>query len=1580
MKKTLHFLFIAFLLAVIVNPAFAQNKADIAKQSLLSKKGDIKLTSEDILNMKVSSLSYSKKSGLTHIYFQQQIDNIPIHNAILGVHLNEQNEVATINSRFVKDAGSKGVGNKSGSMTAEEALDAAAAELGYKPSSNTILLEDIGGPTQKKIFENAGYSLDPIPVELVYQIVNEKTGETQLAWEVTFVELNQENWWCARVDATTGGLLDKNNFMVNCNHGMNDHSGCQHTKQEGTFLSNLYGSFLSSIAVGDTYNVFAFPIESPLYGSRSLEVDPADGTASPFGWHDTDGLAGADHTITRGNNVWAQEDRDGNNGIGHSPDGTAALHFDFPFDPTQAPIVNEDAAITNLFYWNNILHDFLYEYGFDEVAGNFQENNYGNGGLGNDFVFADAQNTGNCNANFGTPPDGLNPRMQMFTCNNTNPAIDGDFDNEVIAHEYGHGVSNRLTGGPNNTGCLNNAEQMGEGWSDWLSLMITWKPSDVATTPRGTGEYLFGQGAGGPGIRPTPYTTDMGINPTTYGSISGLVAPHGVGYAWATMLWDLNWALIDAHGTTVGFDLSMNLVMLGMKLQPCSPGFVDGRDAIIAADVAMNGGANQCLIWQVFARRGLGFSASQGSSNSKTDGTEAFDLPPLCILLPSPIVQTVCSPDDAIYTIAVGDGFVGTMTLSASGAPAGTTVTFSPNPVPLNGNSTMTISNTGAATAGTYTFEVKGNAGGFIKITEVGLSIFHTIIATPTLIAPVDLATNTLVSPILTWVTDPNTTTYDVEVATDAGFTDIVAAQSGVVGSSWMVHPNLNPLSVYFWRVRGVNPCGTGSYSSVWTFETGNIACGSTASANVPIPISSSGTPTVTSLLEIPFCGKIQDLQVTGLDISHTWTGDLDATLTSPSGTVVKLFDRPGVPATTFGCAEDDLLVSFDDAAVLTALDFENTCNPGAPTISGVYQPIDALAVFIGEAAGGNWTLTVTDYFSADGGSINAWNLDICYVPEGTPITCYFDSDTDGYGDPNNGAAFCDSCPAGWVLDNNDCDDTSSATYPGAATNDSATDCMKDSDGDGYGDDNPPAGVIAGTDCDDNNHLIYPEVVISPLNTTGYQISCGGSVPPGEGLQADPPYLLGSNYSSSSPLIIPINPAGTFSDVIAVPESFSITDLNVDLQITHTWIGDLKVVLTAPDGITQVQLFDQPGGSGCSSCSGDNMSALFDDSALLTATDLENTCNNEPAISGSYQPIDPLSIFNGLDAQGDWTLTVTDACGADGGQVDSWTLQIGGYNAISWWDAPAGGNQVAASSPFDPTSIPPVNGGVDPGQPGVFPYWAEFNDFPACATNERVRVDFTVEGLVYNGNVAFYNQAQVDAWDPCYTIINGNVTIQGAGINDLSPLQNITSITGNLTIQTTGLGNLNGLGSLGNVGGGASIIFNPSLSSLAGLESLATVGANFYMYYNFALNDCCAIYGLINGGVTGPIIIFYNKIGCNTVAQINANCAPAPPPLVGGSSNQLIGTANAHLMGAKELSLFPNPANHEVNVLFDRTVPTATLRIMDMLGRVVYEMELEEGTERLSVDLNSGQFENGLYLVTLLEDGVMRTGQLVVQQ
>lgn len=216
---------------------------------------------------------------------------------------------------------------------------------------------------------------------------------------------------------------------------------------------------------------------------------------------------------------------------------------------------------------------------------------------------------------------------------------DGDLDNVIIAHEYGHGISVRLTGGRFRVNCLFNEEQMGEGWSDYFGLMLTMKEGDRGTDIRGIGTYAVGQGREGAGIRQRPYSTDMTLNPFTYNNVRSQPVPHGVGSVWATMLWDMTWDFIAEYGFdddiyegTGGNNKALQLVVDGLKIQPCSPGFVDGRDAVLEADQIANGGANKCLIWNAFARRGLGLSANQGSSDSRSDGTQAFDVPEECNL------------------------------------------------------------------------------------------------------------------------------------------------------------------------------------------------------------------------------------------------------------------------------------------------------------------------------------------------------------------------------------------------------------------------------------------------------------------------------------------------------------------------------------------------------------------------------------------------------------------------------------------------------------------------------------------------------------------------------------------------------------------------------------------------------------------------------------------------------------------------------------------------------------------------------------------------------------------------------------
>ncbi|KAI8928736.1 Fungalysin metallopeptidase-domain-containing protein [Entophlyctis helioformis] len=456
------------------------------------------------------------------------------------------------------------------------------------------------------LIKNVPRTIKDVPAKLKY-VQTDNGKDLVLVWDLV-MDLDT-NWFHMQVDAATGelrGLLD----WVN----------------------------------GATYTVYPLGINDPLSGDRVKLVNPEHPVASPKGWHTYGNKADSslkEFNTTKGNNVFAQENLDGgfdwkNN---YRPSGGKDLIFDFKANFSQQPSTYLDATITNLFYYNNIIHDLFHVYGFNEVAGNFQMDNFNRGGKGNDAVIANAQDgSGTNNANFATPPDGEQPRMRMYVWTQSKPYRDGDMEGGIIIHEYAHGISIRLTGGPANVGCLGWGESggMGEGWGDFFATILR-------TTATSTREDVYAMGEysnGGNGIRNYKYSTSLKENPSTYKYVKkpGYWGVHAKGEVWAVILYEVYWNLVDKHGfegdwfnvdTSDGLDklpgnkLALQLVVDALKLQPCYPTFVDARDAILLADQIGTYGANQCEIWKAFAKRGLGVNAVSG-------GGEDFDLPTEC--------------------------------------------------------------------------------------------------------------------------------------------------------------------------------------------------------------------------------------------------------------------------------------------------------------------------------------------------------------------------------------------------------------------------------------------------------------------------------------------------------------------------------------------------------------------------------------------------------------------------------------------------------------------------------------------------------------------------------------------------------------------------------------------------------------------------------------------------------------------------------------------------------------------------------------------------------------------------------------
>jgi hypothetical protein len=578
----------------------------IAQNYLAQNATTFGVSAADVSRATVSSQYTDSQGGIQHVYLQQTYNGLPVLDAVGGVHLTKDGEVIAASVNFVSGLNYPPIDTPlNPTITPQQAVTTFAVGAGLPTDGQIVVSAPAAGRDQKTVLQQPAISADPIPVQLVYVPV--PGGGVDLAWKMVVRPPSKPHWFEAAVGAA------------------------------GTRA----GQIVRVVDWADqaTYNVFPRPVQDPLYGPRALVTDPHDPIASPFGWHDTDFLPGADTTTTSGNNVNASPDP----AFGPAPNGGPTLTFDFPFSPVGPSIFNTNAATTNLFYWANLAHDIAYRHGFDEPAGNFQLVNRTGVGLGGDPVNAVAQASFVLNNAFmATPPDGQSPRLVMGQFITAAGVRDSAFDGTIITHEFTHGISDRLTGGPANTSALNALQSAGmaEGWSDWFSLLVTMKPTDTATTPRTTGQYVLGQPLNGPGIRRFPYSFDMSINPLTLANYNGDLFPqqnntevHNAGEIWASALWDLTWLLInkygfsdDLYGGTGGQNVAMQLIFQGMKLQPANPSFLQARDAIIAADFALNAGDNYELIWQAFARRGFGVSAVDGGANS-LQVFPAFDTP-----------------------------------------------------------------------------------------------------------------------------------------------------------------------------------------------------------------------------------------------------------------------------------------------------------------------------------------------------------------------------------------------------------------------------------------------------------------------------------------------------------------------------------------------------------------------------------------------------------------------------------------------------------------------------------------------------------------------------------------------------------------------------------------------------------------------------------------------------------------------------------------------------------------------------------------------------------------------------------------
>jgi hypothetical protein len=282
--------------------AFGQSPTDVARNYVQKTFNSLGLTGSDINEFEVSSSVFSKHNGVTHVYFQQRYRGIAVYNGILNVNVDRNGNVISASSRFLSKIAAQ-AGGQNARKAAAEAAAAAAGHVNLKPTSPILVVSRKTDPDQATILSDGGIAARPIEAKLVWA----QTGSNvRLAWSVEIEETSGQHWWMALVDAETGASLGHQDLVI--------HDSIPATAGAGAHIGSLALALPSFPATdGALYNVFPLPFESPNDGPRALVANAANPNASPFGWHDTNGVAGPEFTRTRGNNVHAYTDLDANN-------------------------------------------------------------------------------------------------------------------------------------------------------------------------------------------------------------------------------------------------------------------------------------------------------------------------------------------------------------------------------------------------------------------------------------------------------------------------------------------------------------------------------------------------------------------------------------------------------------------------------------------------------------------------------------------------------------------------------------------------------------------------------------------------------------------------------------------------------------------------------------------------------------------------------------------------------------------------------------------------------------------------------------------------------------------------------------------------------------------------------------------------------------------------------------------------------------------------------------------------------------------------------------------------------------------
>ncbi|MDT8347331.1 MAG: S8 family serine peptidase [Flavobacteriaceae bacterium] len=357
----------------------------------------------------------------------------------------------------------------------------------------------------------------------------------------------------------------------------------------------------------------------------------------------------------------------------------------------------------------------------------------------------------------------------------------------------------------------------------------------------------------------------------------------------------------------------------------------------------------------------------QGGSQVFSLIATGIDAGPIHMYSLEPSIQVCEDAADISFEFVQDPTHTGSTSFTAVNLPAGVSASFSPANISSDGNVTATLTGFSSLAPGIYPITFRGTTGNFDRdlVVNVEVTSFGPVSGV-SIVSPSNALAGVPISPTFSWTADPDAESYTLEIATSPSFLEItiIHVEEGITSTSFNYGP-LNENTTYYWRVRAENVCSVSAFDG-GSFTTDTLTCDVPLSAQ-DLPQTITTVPnTVTSQILVPITDDsiVSKVEVEVI-LNHTWVSDLTISLTSPAGTVVTLVQGQ--------CGDgNNMNVIFDDFGL------DLSCNTTIPAISGVIKPLDRLNDFFGENTAGTWTLTVTDNFNQDGGSLTGFNLVFC--------------------------------------------------------------------------------------------------------------------------------------------------------------------------------------------------------------------------------------------------------------------------------------------------------------------------------------------------------------------------------------------------------------------------------------------------------------------------------------------------------------------------------------------------------------------------------------------------------------------------